>query len=223
MLYKTKYLLASTALLACMLQAAPSFGDTVVRETVTESPGSTTVKKTVTETMPDSTTVHTTVTTEQPGTTTTETRWRTTKPGEYAIDFMGFDLNNDGVMSRDEIGQMLFRLYDTDNNNVIDNNEYERRNVVTVMPMQKDTVVTYDFDGDGQPDETTYTYETFMQDTMLARFDMNHDGLSAHEFTDLNFLAADVNRDHAIDLKEWQGTYTSSIDKANKLKARLNK
>lgn len=222
MLNKTKYLLASTALLACMLQAAPSFSDTVVRETVTESPGSTTVKKTVTETMPDSTSVHTTVTTEQPGTTTTETRWRTTEHGVREINFVDFDVNRDSVLSANEIGELLFKLYDTDNNNVIDNNEYERRSVVTVMPVQKDTVVSYDFDGDGMPDATKHTYETFLQDTQLARFDKNNDGLSAHEFTGLDFLSADVNKDKAIDLKEWQGTYISSIDKANKTKARFN-
>jgi hypothetical protein len=229
MLYKTKYLLASTAIMACMLHAVPSYSDTVVHEIVTTSSvGATVVKKTVTETAPDSTTVHTTVTTDEPGMVRTETHMKTeehsvTISGAHVINFMDFDLNKDGVLSRNEIGKMLFKLYDTDGNEIIDNKEYERRSIITVLPMQKDTMVSYDFDGDGKPDVTKYTYETFAQDTLLSRYDTNKDGLSPHEFTGLDFLAADVNHDHAIDLKEWQGSYISSIDKANKEKARLNK
>lgn len=238
MLYKTKYLLASTALMACMMHAAPSFSDTLVRETVTNSPGgTTTVSKTVTETptgttvrtttetgaAPDTTSVHVTTTTEQPGTTRTETRWRTVEHGVREINFVDFDVNRDGIQSINEVGEMLFKLYDTDNNEVIDNKEYEVRAVVTVMPVQKDVVVSYDFDGDGLADQTKHTYETFMQNTMLTRYDRNLSGLSPYEFTGLDFMAADVNKDKAIDLKEWQGTYISSIDKANKLKANLNK
>jgi hypothetical protein len=221
-------LLASTALAACLLQAAPSLGDMVTHETVTETPGTTTVRKTVTETTPGSTSVRTTVTSDQPGETKTEVHWRTEEhsvsaTGARIINFMDFDLNKDGILSVNEVGEMLFKLYDTDGNEVIDNNEYERRAVVTVMPMEKNTVVSYDFDGDGKPDETKYTYETFTRDTLLTRFDKNKDGLSPHEFTGLYFLSADVNRDKAIDLKEWQGSYIASIDKKNKDNARFNK
>ena len=197
MLYKTKYLLASTALAAGLLQATPSCSETVVHETVTESPAGTT-----------------TVTTEE---------HRTVMTGPHSINFMDFDLNKDGIVSVNEVARVLFKLYDTDGNEVIDNNEYERRINISLMPVQKDTVVSYDFDGDGRPDMTKYTYETFLQDTWLTRFDKNRDGLSAHEFTGRDFLEADVNHDHAIDFKEWQGTYIASIDKTNKEKARVNK
>jgi hypothetical protein len=221
-------LLASTALAACLLYALPAPADVTVKETVTETPGSTTVRKTVTETTPDSSSTHTTVTTQSPETTKTETRWRTEEhsaspTGTRVINFMEFDLNKDAILSISEIGQMLFKLYDTDGNQIIDNNEYERRSVVSVLPMEKNTVVSYDFDGDGRADETKYTYETFSRDTLLTRFDKNKDGLSPHEFMDMSFLSADVNHDKAIDLKEWQGSYTASIDKTNKENARFNK
>lgn len=118
---------------------------------------------------------------------------------------------------------MLFKLYDADSNGVIDNNEYERRAVITVMPMEKNTSVSYDFDGDGNTDVTKHTYETFTRDTLLTRYDANRDGLSPHEFMDMYFNEADVNNDRMVDLKEWQGSYITSIDKTNKEKARLNK
>lgn len=201
-------------MMAFMLQAAPSFAETVTtRETVTESPSGTTVKKTVT--------------TDETVTTGT-TSWKTEEhsvpaAGARIINFIDFDLVKDGILSINEVGEMLFKLYDTDGNNVIDNIEYEHRAVITVMPMEKNTTVFYDFDGDGKTDETQHTYETFMQDTLLTRFDKNKDGLSPHEFMDMGFLKGDVNNDKVIDLKEWQGSYIPSIDKKNQEKALLNK
>ena len=233
MTHQMKYLFASTAVLACLFHVAPARADTVVHESVTETPsGAMLTKKTVTETMPDAppaaTTTTTVTTTDAPVVTKTETHWTTEEHslpaiGSHVINFMDFDLNHDGILSAREVGDMLFKLYDTDGNQVIDNNEYERRAVVTVVPVEKTTKVSYDFDGDGKPDVTKYTYETFLQDTMLTRFDKNRDGLSPHEFTGLYFNEADVNHDHAIDLKEWEGTYIASIDKANKENARFNK
>jgi hypothetical protein len=222
-------LLASTALAACLAYADPSLADTLTSKTVIESPGATTtVNKTVTESAPGETSVHTTVTTQTPATSRTETHWKTEEhslaaTGTRVVNFMDFDMNKDGVLSRDEVGRMLFKLYDTDGNEVVDNIEYERRAVVTIMPMEKNTVVTYDFDGDGRPDETKYTYETFTRDTLLTRFDKNKDGLSPHEFMGMYFLSADVNDDKVVDLKEWQGSYNTVIDKANKENARFNK
>jgi hypothetical protein len=206
MLYKTKHLLASTALMVCMMQATPSFSETITHETT---------KETVT-------------TTTRPETTKTEMTWETVEhslpaTGARIINFMDFDLNKDSILSINEIGKMLFKLYDTDGNEIIDNVEFERRAVVTVMPMHKDTVIYYDFDGDGRADVEKHTYETFLKDTLLTRFDKNMDGLSPHEFTGLYFISADVNHDKAIDLKEWQGSYNATIDKANKSKARFNK
>ena len=229
MLHKTKYFLASTALLACMLQSAPSFSDTTVQETDTTGPGSTMEKKTVTETTPNSTSVSTTVTTDKVGTDGTETHWQTeehnTISDTHVINLM--DYSNAGVLSTDEVGRMLFKIFDTDGNGVIDSNEYEHHVIVTILPMEKNTVVTYKLDHDGETQTTTTTttntYDTFMQGTRLINFNNNSKGISPHEFTGMDFLAADVNRDHAIDLKEWQGTYNASIDKANKDKANLNK
>jgi hypothetical protein len=226
MINKTKYLLASTAIMACMLHAAPSSADTTVKETVTESPDSTTVKKTVTQTTPDTTSVHTTVTTDKQGTDGTETHYKTeehtTTTDSRTVNLMDFDMDKSGILSADKVGRMLFKIFDTDGNGVVDNNEYEHHVNVTVLPVEKNTTVTYTLDDKGETKKTT-TYETFMQGTRLASFGNNGKGMSPHEFTGQDFIAVDVNRDHAIDLKEWQGTYIASIDKKNKENARANK
>lgn len=165
---------------------------------------------------------------DQAGNTIMETKVVTeekilAKPGAHMYNIADFDLNKDGVLTLDEIGQTLFKMYDTDGNNIIDNIEYERKSVLTVVPVEKSTVVSYDLDGDGVVDEIKRTDEVFMRETQLSRFDTNKDGLSPHGFTGRSFLEADINRDKAIDLSEWRGSYIGSIDRYNKEQAQFNK
>ncbi len=211
-----KYLLATTALLTCLSQATPSFSDTVVRQSVTEAPNGTIVKKTVT--------------TEQPSATVTKTEIITPPQeqlvsgrGDHIFSFADADLNHDGVLSMNEVGKMMFRIYDVNGNGAIDNNEYERHTRITVTPAEKTTITSYTVDDDSTADKTTYTRENFMEGSRLSRFGTVKEGLSPHEFIGQDFMSVDVNRDHAVDLKEWQGTYIASIDKKNKTNAETNK
>ena len=207
---KIKYLLATTALLTCLSQATPSLSDTVVQETVTESPTETTIKKTVT--------------TEQPGTvvktetTTSGEQHIVSGRGERTLTFADFDLNHDGVLSMDEVAQKMFRIYDLDGNGVIDNNEYEQHTVVTFTPEEKSTITSYT-----AADGTKYTRESFMKESRLAGLTSVKQGLSPHEFIGRDFESVDVNHDHGIDMKEWRGTYIASLDKKNKENAETNK
>jgi Ca2+-binding EF-hand superfamily protein len=220
-----KSLLASTSLIACIVYATPSWSDTTVHETVTQSPDSTSVQKTVTQTTPDTTSVTTSETTDEKtpdgtvvlhktvqGNTTTDTR---------TVNLI--DYSNAGVLSPDEVGRMLFKIFDADGNGVIDSNEYERHYIVNFSPIEKNTVVTYKTrHGDVTKETTTTTYENFMRDTHLNDFVNNGKGISAHEFAGQSFNQVDINRDHAIDLKEWEGTYNASIDAANKENEDIN-
>lgn len=172
---------------------------------------------TVIETTPIIETQRTTVTTQS------NTAQLPLAIGSRAIHFEDFDVNRDNMLTADEIGEVLFKLYDTDGNQVIDNVEYERPAVLTISPMETTTKVTYDFDGDGIADKQVYTYDTFMQHSLLSRFDKNSNGLSAHEFTGKSFLEADVDKSKAIESKEWEGTYVASIDDKNRAEAALNK
>ncbi|TVQ81847.1 MAG: hypothetical protein EA357_11620 [Micavibrio sp.] len=209
---KTKLLFVSAALITGMLCASPAFSDSIVRETVT--------------TTRDGKTVQRTVTTETPGTTILRSNGKEyvhTPGGIHVVEFIDFDLNKDGIMSTHEVGEMLFKLYDTDGNNVIDNMEYNRPLIITVKPVEHHTTIYYDLNGNGKADEVVHTYETFKQDTRLADFVTNKDGLSARDFTNLHFNEVDVNGDGMIDLEEWQGTYIPSVDRANKERARFNR
>jgi len=225
MVNRTKYLLASAALTACVIYITPAFCDMTVQDTVTQAPGSTSEKKTVTETTPDSTSVSTTVTTDQQGTNGTVTHSKTetqdTTTDTRTVNLM--DYTTDGVLSPDEVGKMLFKIFDADGNGVIDSNEYERHYIIHFSPIEKNTVVTYRLNnGETTKETTTTTYDTFMRGTRLVDFDNNGKGISAHEFAGKSFNLVDINRDHAIDLKEWQGTYNASIDQANKANADIN-
>ena len=225
MMNRAKYLVASTAIAAC-LQAIPALSDTTVQETVTQSPDGTTAKKTVTETTPGSTSVSTTVTADQKGADGTVTHYKSeqvdTTTETRSVNLM--DYSNAGVLTTGEVGRMLFKIFDADNNNVIDSNEYERHYIVNFLPIEKNTVVTYKFDRGGETKQTTTTtYETFMHDTRLTAFNNNGKGISAHEFAGDSFNIVDINRDHALDTKEWQGTYNASIDRANKANVDINK
>lgn len=142
--------------------------------------------------------------------------------GARVINFIEFDMNNDRILSTNEVGEMLFKIYDTDGNNVIDNLEFDRRAVLTVTPVEKEVVTTFDFDNDGRADRTEYTYESFIRDTQLTRFDENKDGLSAAEFTGKSFLEADIDRSKAIEPMEWRSNYIASLQARMQAKANVN-
>lgn len=132
-------------------------------------------------------------------------------PGKRIINVEQFDLNKDGILSTAEVGEMLFQVFDTDTSGALEKPEYENKAMMTVVPMQKETTITYDFNNDGIPDHTRTAMQTFMQETQLARFDRNGDGLSPHEFIGLPFADVDTDRDGAIDLTEWRNAYSHLI------------
>ena len=155
-------------------------------------------------------------------TTVTKTEQVLPKTGTRLINFMDFDLNQDKTLSTFEIGEMLFKLFDSDGNEVIDNVEYEHRNVMTVVPMEKETVISYDFDNDGQADRVERSYERVLEETKLSRFDNGGGGISPRDFAEKSFLEMDVNRSKMIELNEWRGAYIESIAEKNAKHVNLN-
>ena len=132
-------------------------------------------------------------------------------PGKRMVNLANFDLNKDGILSTYEVGEMLFKIFDTDISGALEPAEYESKSLLTVVPMEKETTITYDFNNDGIADKKQTTVETFMQETNLAKFDAFKDGLSPHEFVGMTFIEADNNLNSGIDLAEWRTAYMTHI------------
>lgn len=148
----------------------------------------------------DDTVVTKTVTAQMPG-----------QAGSKTINLNNFDLNKNGILSTFEVGEMLFKLFDTDTSGAIDSTEFEFKSVITVAPMEKMTTISYDYDNNGVADKTMYTFEKFTQDTQLAKFDKNKDGLSPHEFVEETFGQIDTDHNGGTDLVEWRNAYMTKI------------
>ena len=91
--------------------------------------------------------------------------------GVDRVNFASFDLNGDGILSMSEVGERLFYAFDMDGNEVIDNIEMNKKSVMTIIPMEKQTFKFVDDNNDGKTDEGAYTYETFIEKSKLMRFD----------------------------------------------------
>jgi len=149
----------------------------------------------------------------QPVTTVTETTIveQQELPNYNKVNFMDFDLNEDGVLNRDEVGEKLFYIFDTDGNEVVDNVEMKDPRVLSFVPMEKETVQVVNFHDTPQADIVTVTYETFLKSSSLIRYDEDKDGLSPLDFLGKTFLEVDVKDDKVIDLEEWKRAYADVI------------
>ncbi len=125
---------------------------------------------TTTTTLPEAsgTVERTTVVEETSKTATPVTVTKTTAvepkiiEGAIPVNFAYLDVNGDGILSRKEVGQKLFYLFDTDGNGVIDNIEITKNQVITLIPLEKTQLTMIDFDDDGKADVVDVTSDQFM-------------------------------------------------------------
>jgi hypothetical protein len=136
-------------------------------------------------------------------------------PEVVQIDFSQFDLNNDGIYSRDEVGEVLFNMFDTDGNGTVDNIEWTNNNVMTIIPIKETEFKTYDTNSDGQAELVTVTYDEFYVNSGLMAFDKDKTGLSAKKFIDEGYEVLDTDENKLISLEEWQRVYKESQPKHN--------
>ena len=144
-------------------------------------------------------------------------------PNTVKINFASLDLNNDWILSRSEVARKLFYLFDTDGNEVIDNNEIKKNRVLTFIPLEKTELTMIDFDDDGKVDTSTVNNDQFMEFSMLHRFDKDMDGLSAQEFIGRSFLELDTDRSKVVEPKEWRDAYIASVSPLVAKQYRYNK
>jgi hypothetical protein len=131
-------------------------------------------------------------------------------PDTIKVNFIEFDANKDGSLSRREVGDKLFYIFDTDGNEVIDNIEYTKPRVLSVIPMEKQIITSVDFNDDGRPDRSSFNQEEFMRQSLLYKFDQNKDGLSAKDFLGQVYWQLDDNKDKTVDLAEFEAAYIES-------------
>lgn len=143
-------------------------------------------------------------------------------PNTKKTNFSAFDLNEDGILSMKEVGTKLFYIFDTDGNEVIDNIEFDHKQVMTIIPMEKTTYTFIDFGGDGDTDVADFTYEDFFKKSGLIRFDKNMDGLSAGEFIGYNIRELDDDDSTVIELEEWKEAYEEARHAPNAEQERYN-
>lgn len=133
------------------------------------------------------------------------------EPSKTTINFMDFDLNGDGALTHSEIGERLFKMFDTDGNQVIDNIEMKRVGILAFTPMTRKTIEIVEYAEDGTPTKTNISEEEFMEKSNLSKFDKDADGLTPLDFLGQPFNKVNVKRDGVIDLYEWKRAYADSV------------
>lgn len=128
-------------------------------------------------------------------------------PGAVKINFMDFDVNKDGILSMAEVGKKLFYIFDIDGNETIDNIEFTNNKIMTIIPMESKTITMVDFNNDGIADEKSYSYEAFLDQSGLAVFDKDKDGLSAKDFIGKGYQELDIDDNNWIEPGEWDKVY----------------
>lgn len=141
---------------------------------------------------------------------TTKTVVQQDLPGVKKFDINTFDTNKDGIISLEETGDHLFYLFDLDSNDIIDNIEFKKRTILTVIPVKEETMTFRDYNDDGHPEMSKYSYSTYIKKSGLYMFDKNKDGLSPQDFVNESFLEMDKNHSHVIEPDEWREAYVKS-------------
>ena len=105
----------------------------------------------------------------------------------------GADLNND-----------IISLWDTNNNNVIDNREYYTGALIVYEPTEYTKRTYMDIDADGIPELTKEEYTVRLtQMPEYARLNTDKkEGLTLYEFTGVGFQDADHNNDNQVSYDE---------------------
>lgn len=122
------------------------------------------------------------------------------KPG--AVTFYYYDPAEKSIVSGNELTDDLIRLWDRNNNNVIDNHEFYNNALVVYEPIEYTSRTFKDVDGRMKLTKEEYTIR--LQQLPSYR-NLNKDGaegLTLYEFLGVGFQDADLNNDNQVSYKE---------------------
>jgi hypothetical protein len=206
---KTKWILSVSA---AVLMAAPAIAATesVTQKSSTVNPdGSVSYeshtivqeKAAVPPVVSSGTTTTTVVTTDAPavpvGTTTTTV---VTRP----VTFYYYDTSHHNIVANAELTEPVFKIWDTDGNDSIDNHEYYNNAMVMYEPVEYNKRTYQDIDMDGLPELTKEEYTIRLQ-KLPGYPTLNtdkKDGISVYEFTGFGFQAADLDDNNQVSYDE---------------------
>ena len=132
-------------------------------------------------------------------------------PDVNKVNLTAFDIDKNGVLTMREVGSYLFGVFDTDGNGSIDNIEFKKKRFMTIIPMEKETLKLVDSNNDSNAEVVEQSYESFIKQSMLMRFDDNKDGLSPNEFIGKGYEVLDDDEDRLINHEEWQEAYLQTV------------
>lgn len=132
-------------------------------------------------------------------------------PNTNRVNLLDFDLDGDGVLTRKEVGEKLFYMFDTDGNMILDNIELNRVGLITLIPMEKTTIKMVDIGANGRVEEKIVNTDEFLSESRLIAYDQNRDGLTPREFIGVSFNRLDKNNDKAVDIEEWKEAYADFV------------
>jgi hypothetical protein len=131
--------------------------------------------------------------------------------GKQSIELDDLDLNKDGILAHNEVGERLFQIFDRDNNQLIDNIEMYRPSLIVFTHMEQKNIETISYHENNKAQKKTVTYQEFLKESKLSRFDKNKDGLSPLDFLEMTFNEVNIIDDAVINFYEWERAYAESV------------
>jgi Ca2+-binding EF-hand superfamily protein len=115
-----------------------------------------------------------------------------------------WDIDGDGTIQADEFSRSVFRLWDTDESNDIDDGEWSAAHRTWYQPGQRHGMFDdWDDDGDGYLSRTETTRGIRRTNLFGHWDDDGSNGLDREEFTDHAFNVWDENDNEYVDQEEW--------------------
>lgn len=127
------------------------------------------------------------------------------KPG--VVTFYYYDPKYGEIVTGSDLTNDIIALWDTNNNNVIDNREFYTNALVVYEPMEYTSRTYQDINGKMKLTKEEYTVRL---QQLPAYRNLNKDGsegLTLYEFTGVGFQDADINNDNQVDYDELKAAF----------------